>query len=593
MHAHAATVAPAVAATNTPHTPAAPVPPASVSATAAPPTFDPARLRGVLRELYDRGMICDITNPEAFMAFMDDTHSATATAANPAVATNAAAAANTVGTAGAASAATSRTVYAGFDPTAPSLHLGNMLVLMVLRRLQSWGHRPLAVVGGATGMVGDPSGRSAERNMMSSQQIDANIRGISKDIQKFLVFEQPTQQPATQTKDAAADASPAAASIPPHARSLLLNNASWIGSLRLLDFLRDVGRHFRMGPMLAKDSVSSRLKSAEGMSFTEFSYQTLQAYDFLHLHKQHGCSIQIGGSDQWGNITAGVELIQREAMMRHTQQQLQQQQAGSSSASAAPPAPFVPPQVFGLTLPLLTTSDGQKFGKSMGNAPIWLAAPPKEGEDAGAGAVTGASPASAASSTYSSSPYALYQHFLSRTSDADVVRFLRLFTDLSLERIDELEATHMRGPPEHRNAPALCKVLAEEVTRIVHGEDGLASAQRSTAALFGASGVDAMASLSLAEFREVFAGVPSLLRPRAEILSMSCIDVAVAVGAARTRAEARRLVTAGGMYLNGRKIGGLPEAEEKLQAADLQCGGHRAAVLRTGKKKQFVITCAD
>lgn len=399
-------------------------------------------------------------------------------------------------------------------------------------------------------MIGDPSGRSSERQMLTEAQLDRNIAGISKDIQKFLDFE---------ASPSSSSSSSSLHSTPFNSLALLLNNASWFSPLHVIPFFRDVGRHFRMGAMLAKDSVSSRLSSESGMSFTEFTYQVLQAYDFMHLYRTHGVSVQIGGTDQWGNITAGVDLIKRDAA------------AASRASGAADDALAPEPQVFGLTLPLLTTSTGQKFGKSMGNAPIWLAAP-----------TTGADATSTAS-TSTSSPYQLYQYFLS-TADADVVRYMRLFTDYSLEEIAALE-TEFAGVDNQR----LCRLLAEAVTRLVHGEAGLAQARASTAALFGGEALSADQFASIDEFLRVFVGVPQLRVPRATIVGRSIVDVAVQVGLAKTRGEVKRLVASGGLYLNNAKVA----TETHALTDDDLVVAKRVCLLRSGKKKQFVVIVDD
>jgi tyrosyl-tRNA synthetase len=486
-------------------------------------------------------MLADMTHPEPLSRWLDSSSSSSSSSSaqiNPSM---------------------SRVVYAGFDPTASSLHIGNLLVLMVLRKFQMYGHKPICIVGGATGMIGDPSGRSTERNMISEEILQKNIKGITKDIRKFLVFEQEDQS--LTLPDASTNAAPSTVPapslpvIPSHAHSLLLNNASWFTSISLLPFLRNIGKHFRLGNMLGKESVSSRLNSPNGMSFTEFCYQLLQAYDFLYLFKTKNVSIQIGGTDQWGNITAGVELIQREA--------------AASVSKQHPQTPVsAPPQVFGLTLPLLTTSDGHKFGKSMGNAPIWLAAPSNDTDS------------DTPNSTQTSSPYELYQYFLTRTSDTDVIRFLRCFTDHSLTDIALMEQKYKNDPQ------TLCKILAESVTRLVHGESGLLAAQTSTAALFG--GVSELESLPLNDFIRVFAGVPSIhLSLNSQVLGRSVTELAVNSGACKTKAEAKRLISQGGLYVNNIKVN---SPDKTITLTDLLCK-QRVCLLRSGKKKQFVIFC--
>src|SRR6201996_1098765 len=294
------------------------------------------------------------------------------------------------------------TLYVGFDPTADSLHLGHLLSLLILRRFQLAGHRPIAVAGGATGMIGDPSGKSAERNLLSEDILQANIAGIQGQLGKLLDFE-------TKTNPA-----------------LLLNNADWVRPISVLDFLRDVGKHFSVNAMMAKDSVKSRMET--GISFTEFSYSLLQAYDFLHLYEQHGCLLQAGGADQWGNITAGIDLIRRK-----------------TEAVAC-----------GLTTPLLTKTDGTKFGKTEGGA-VWLSAE-------------------------KTSVYKFYQ-FLIQVEDAQVIQLLKYFTFLPREDIDALAAQHA-ATPERRDAH---RKLALELTTLVHGAQAAQDAIRASEILFGGS----------------------------------------------------------------------------------------------------------
>ena len=289
-------------------------------------------------------------------------------------------------------------IYVGFDPTASSLHIGNLVGIIALSWMQKFGHTPVIILGGATALIGDPSGKSKERPLLLPEMVEQNRKGIISNFRNVLDFSPSAPQP------------------------IFLNNYDWFSSISFLDFLRDVGKHFRIGPMLAKESVRARLNSQEGISYTEFSYQALQGYDYYHLHKNHGVCLQMGGSDQWGNITAGVELVRK--------------LDGS--------------EVFGLTFPLLVRSDGKKFGKSEEGA-IWL-------------------------NPELVSPYEFYQ-YLYRTADADVVQLLRLLTFIDMEEIREYKHLLQRkdAPPNVAQ-----QRLAEEVTRIVHGEEGLALAQRVT-----------------------------------------------------------------------------------------------------------------
>jgi tyrosyl-tRNA synthetase len=359
------------------------------------------------------------------------------------------------------------TVYAGFDPSSHSLAIGNYVTIMALAYLQRCGHRVIALVGGATGMIGDPSGKSSERNLLDAEQVERNVAGIRENLSRFLDFNHPT------------------------APARLVNNRDWLGRFTLVEFLRDVGRHFRLGAMLGKESVRARLESEAGISFTEFSYQLLQAYDFLHLYDQFGCTLQIGGSDQWGNITAGVDLVRK----------LRGQ------------------EVYGLTFPLVCDSAGQKFGKSEGNA-VYL--------------------------DHRLTPYYDFYQFFFRVADAEVVRLLRLFTFVTEEELATLAET-VRTAPESRQAQ---KRLAEEVTRDVHGEHGLRVAQRASSVLFG----ETMDGLCADDLLDIFANVPSAELPRAQVAGASWVEVAAASGLCKSKGEARRLIQSGGLYANNRRV---------------------------------------
>ena len=389
------------------------------------------------------------------------------------------------------------TVYAGFDPTSSSLQAGNLVTIMALANFQRCGHRVIAVVGGATGMIGDPSGKSAERQLLTEDEIGRNLEGIRENLSRLLDFEHPT------------------------APARIVNNADWLQGYSFIDFLRDVGKHFRMGTMLGKESVRARLAGGEGMSFTEFSYQLLQAYDFLHLYDTQGCTIQIGGSDQWGNIIAGTDLIRKV-------------RGG---------------EAYGVTMPLVCDSSGRKFGKSEGNA-VYLSAD-------------------------RTSQYDFYQFFV-RSTDADAVRFLKIFTFLPTEEIRGLE----RQVVEQPESRAAQKRLAEEATRLVHGEDGLAAARRASAVLFG----EPMDGLRADDLLTVFANVPSTELPRDRVRGAAVVDVAVAAGLCRSKGEARRLVQNGGLYLNNGRVTGL---ETTLGDADVIDG--RLLVLRSGKKTHRLV----
>jgi tyrosyl-tRNA synthetase len=391
------------------------------------------------------------------------------------------------------------TAYAGFDPTASSLHVGHLLPLMGLARLQRFGHAPIAIVGGGTGMIGDPSGKSQERNLLSAEQIDANVRGIRVQLERFLDFERPGNA------------------------ARIVNNAEWLGTVDLLTFLRDAGKHFTVNYMLQKESVSRRLESEDGISFTEFSYLLLQSYDFLQLFDRYGCSVQIGGSDQWGNITAGIDLIRKlRAKKAH-----------------------------GLVMPLVTTASGVKFGKTEAGA-VWL-------------------------DPQRTSPFAFYQFWLN-TDDRDVLRYLKSFTFLSRDEIATLADTVARAP-EQREAQ---RVLAREVTSLVHGAGQVERAEHASTLLFG----EAITELSAEDVLAVFADVPSTELP-AEQVRMQGIGIVDLVATARlapSKSEARRLVQGGGVYLNNRRMADV-QARVTLESAI----GGRVYVLREGARQMHLV----
>jgi tyrosyl-tRNA synthetase len=359
------------------------------------------------------------------------------------------------------------TVYAGFDPTSSSLQVGNFVTIMGLAHFQRCGHGVVALVGGATGMIGDPSGKAAERKLLSADEVRQNIEGVRENLSRFLDFDSKT------------------------APARILNNQDWMGAFTFIDFLRDVGKHFRMGVMLGKESVRARMESETGMSYCEFSYQLIQAYDFLHLYEKEHCRIQIGGSDQWGNITAGTDLVHK---LRGA-------------------------EVYGLTFPIICDSSGQKFGKTAGNA-VYL---------------------DPARTSY----YDFYQFFI-RTEDTDVIRFLKIFTFLPIGEIDAL-ADEMAKAPEKRAAQ---KKLAEEMTRTVHGAAGLSIAQRASEVLFGGS----MEGLKADDLIKVFANVPSSEMTADSLRGATFIDVAAASGLCKSKSDARRLMGEGGFYVNNIRI---------------------------------------
>lgn len=392
------------------------------------------------------------------------------------------------------------TVYCGFDPTAPSLHLGNLVPLMGLAHFQRAGHKVIEVVGGATGMIGDPSGRSDERNLLTPEQLARNVASVRRQMEHFLDF-------------TGANA------------ARIVNNHDWIGRMSFIDWLRDVGKHFTVSYMTAKESVKRRLESEQGISYTEFSYMTLQAYDYLHLFDEFGCTLQVGGSDQWGNITAGMDLIRK----------LRQGTA------------------FALTFPLVTTSAGEKFGKSAGNA-MWL------------------NPAL-------TSPWDFYQ-YLVRQEDRDVVRFLNFFTFLPKETIDGL-AEAVRTAPERREAQ---KALAFEVTRIVHGEPVAREMARAVEIVYHSEIKD----LSDQTLAAVFASVPSTEVAWAELdAGLDLVGLLHRTGLAGSKGEARRLIKNGGIYVNNVRVDG----EIKLGRNHL--ASESFIVLRSGKKNYHLVRAVN
>jgi tyrosyl-tRNA synthetase len=389
------------------------------------------------------------------------------------------------------------TVYAGFDPSDVNLQLGNLVTVMVLSHFWRCGHTVIAVVGGATGMIGDPSGKTSERQLLTAEDITRNEQGIKENLSRFIDFD-------------ATDG-----------RAKLLNNADWLGQMPFVDFLRDVGKHFRMGSMLGKESVRSRLDSETGMSFTEFSYQLLQAYDFLKLYDEEGCQMQVGGSDQWGNITAGIDFVRKQRNA----------------------------EAYGLTFPLVCDSNGQKFGKSEGNA-VSLGAE-------------------------QTSVYEFYQ-FLVRSADEDVINLLKIFTFLELDEIADLE----KEVKEHPESRAAQKKLAEELTRMVHGDEGLASAQAASGVLFGAS----MEGLASGDLLEIFSDVPSCELPMDEVEGSDLPTLAVAAKACSSKGEARRLIQNGGLYMNNGRVKDLESVVSRGDVID-----DRLLVLRSGKKNFYLV----
>ncbi len=420
---------------------------------------------GLLQELELRGLISQISHPQSFASWVESG---------------------------------SRTLYCGFDPTAGSLHIGHLLPVLMLRRFQLHGHRPLLLVGGATGLIGDPSFKDTERSLVARELVEEWKAALARQLATFVDFDSGRNS------------------------ALLADNLTWTEPLDVISFLRDVGKHFSVNTMLQKESVRARLeREGEGLSFTEFSYMLLQAFDFLELARRHECSLQIGGNDQWGNITLGVELIRRELGR----------------------------QAFALTLPLLTRSDGRKFGKTEAGS-VWLDA-------------------------RLTSPYSLYQYWLNVT-DADVPGYLRAFTFLDATVLAEL-ARETAQHPERRQAQ---RQLAEEVTRLVHGDAALASAERITRALFHGS----LAELEEADCAQLaLDGVPS-----AEIAHQgtTLADAMVLTGLAKSKGDARRQAAAGGVSLNG--VQGNRDASLELAPADALFG--RFHLIRRGKKSWGMVS---
>ncbi|MEY3773394.1 MAG: hypothetical protein RLZZ129_174 [Verrucomicrobiota bacterium] len=376
------------------------------------------------------------------------------------------------------------TLYCGFDPTGDSLHVGHLLPQLMLRRFQDAGHHSITLAGGATGMVGDPSGKSAERNLLTPEQLAHNVAAVKVQLSRLLDFNR-SGNPAR-----------------------LVNNADWTAPVSFLDFLRDIGKHFSLNVMLAKDSVKSRMEGDSGISYTEFSYQLLQAFDFYHLRKTAHCELQIGGSDQWGNITAGTDLIRKKLGVT----------------------------AWGWTFPLITKADGTKFGKTEGGA-VWL-------------------------DPQKTSPYKFYQFFVN-TEDAKVGEYLRKFTFLPRPAIEELAAKHAANP----GAREAHKALAREVTQLVHGPDALAAALKASEILFGAE----IGDTSEETFRDVVGEVPTkeLEKSKLEGAGTPLVELLVHSGLSPSKGQARKDIEGGGIYVNNVKS---PDLARTITTADLLFG---------------------
>lgn len=394
-----------------------------------------------------------------------------------------------------------QTVYIGFDPTATSLHVGSLMQLMMLRRFQQAGHRPIALVGGATGMIGDPTGKSEERNLLSADQLAANVAGIEDQMRQFLSFD----------GDNAA---------------LLLNNFDWMKGYSYLEFLRDVGKNFPVGTMMGKESVRARLGSEAGLSYTEFSYMLLQAYDFVYLSREHDCLIQAGGSDQWGNVTAGIDLGRR----------------------------MLSKQLFGITAPLLTTSDGRKMGKTEKGA-VWL-------------------------DRSRTSPYAFYQYWIN-VGDEDVLRCIAYLTEIEKDEYDQLAEATAQDPGRR----AAQKRLAEWMTGFCHGQDGLQAALAASKILFGG----AIEDMDDAGLNEIFADVPSndLKRDSLTGEGLWIVEALQQAGLVKSGGEARRAIKDGGVYLNNQRV---TEMDLRLGESDL--ASESVMVLRKGKRNYALLRFA-
>ena len=429
-------------------------------------------MKSVIQDLQSRGLIAQTTDIEALDALLNEQKIA---------------------------------LYCGFDPTADSLHIGHLLPVLALRRFQQAGHTPIALVGGATGMIGDPSFKAAERSLNSAETVAGWVESIRNQLTPFLSFD----------GDNAA---------------IMANNADWFGSMNCLDFLRDIGKHFSVNAMLNKESVKQRIERDDvGISFTEFAYSLLQGYDFAELNKRHGAVLEIGGSDQWGNITAGIDLTRR----------LNQK------------------QVFGLTLPLVTKSDGTKFGKTEGGA-VWLNAK-------------------------KTSPYQFYQFWL-KVADADVYKFLKYFTFLSIEEIDAIEAKDKASGTK----PEAQRILAEEMTRLIHGEAALQAAQRISESLFA----EDQSSLTESDFEQLaLDGLPAF-----EVSDdLNVVEALVKTGLASSNKEARGFVNSKAVLLNGQaaELNNPNHAAERPDDAYLLTDAHKRfgkyTIVRRGKRNHALL----
>lgn len=396
--------------------------------------------------------------------------------------------------------------YIGFDPTADSLHIGSLVQIMILMHFQRYGHKPYALVGGATGMIGDPSGKSAERNLLDNKTLEQNCNGIEKQLSKFLDFDSKKPNGA-----------------------VMVNNLDWMASFKLIDFARDIGKHLTVNYMMAKDSVKKRLgaEAKDGMSFTEFTYQLIQGYDFLHLYEHHNCLLQMGGSDQWGNITTGTELVRRKLSGK----------------------------AYALTCPLITKSDGTKFGKTEGGN-VWL--DPEK-----------------------TSPYKFYQYWLN-ASDEDAEKYVKIFTFLTKDEIDTLIAAHREMPHQRQ----LQRKLAQEVTAMAHSAEDVVRVEQAAQILFGKATTDSLKALDTQTLLDIFEGVPQA-EVTAEKLAADGLSItdalAAETGFLKSNGEARRALKENSISVNKEKV----TEVKHITSSDLICGNY--VLLQRGKKNYFLL----
>jgi len=393
--------------------------------------------------------------------------------------------------------------YIGFDPTADSLHIGSLVQIFILKHFQLCGHKPIALVGGATGMVGDPSGKSAERNLLNEETLSKNIAGVKSQLERYIDF---------GTDENSAE---------------MVNNYDWMKDISLIDFVRDTGKHITVNYMMAKDSVKKRItgENSEGMSFTEFTYQLFQGYDFYHLYKQKNCLLQMGGSDQWGNITTGTELIRRKAQGK----------------------------AYAITIPLVTKADGTKFGKTEGGN-VWL--------DAGR-----------------TSPYKFYQYWLN-SSDADAEKYIKIFTFLDQETVEKLTAEHKEAP----HLRLLQKKIGEEVTILTHGKEAYDNAIKASSILFGKSTSDDLKSLDEQTFLDVFEGVPQASITKTQIENgFEIIPAFAETGFLKSNGEARRALKENSISVNKAKV----KEDFVITSSDLIA--NKYVLLQKGKKNYFLL----